>query len=1223
MFKRIKKFKKKYLDPAPRQKFVYARYVEKYPVNPKAVLFESFHGKGVSDSALHLLQEMMRTGEAAEYTIYFSTQDETVHQPIVDNLGLPVKLVNIMSDEYLMALATCKYLMNNSSFPTFFVRRPEQHYLQTWHGTPVKTLGKRMRLGIESMHNVQHNFLQADRLLFPNDFTRDMIMRDYNLFDLYTGQVGMIGYPRNDVFFTPQEKVRALRQHYGIDDCTCIAYMPTWRGTSNHDLDVNTFERRIRVVFDELDRRMRDDQKLFVNFHSMVIGKIDLSGYEHIQAFPADADHYEFLNAMDCLATDYSSVYIDYSITLKPIVLFMFDLDEYLHDRGVYLDGREMPFVTVYNNQEFIDCLVNETFRSCSYDGSTYAESYLKYERPDNSRVALDFWFGRPVPENVQVLDFSANAQRPWNLLDPADQGTVEDVEAVCQAADPQHDIVVFSRYGFSMDMSAQLHDFHRDDFNFVFLSRIAPRTYKEEFLGRFSKKLRRAMRARAQQQNFPNLNIVSTTRSVHASQTGLRYSVRGMKSVAAKISSDGRFARIQLNTESFQPRRLCLVSDRLVLWGRNLTTEEQHSGVILEDFAAGAALPNALIGWRLGVVLAGEDRASGKQILVRIKCPKAAVTDDDRSALRYAPLPVDSRILPPADQARSALLRRRGSRQVVAVPYANKKGGTLAVLYTYQGSDLRAFKHAKLVSLKPLDQSTLQVTVGVRAQREDVLGLCLLLRNSADDRTIDVPFSLKHEESDFVEIEATLDANDLDLVEIYWDMYVILADNGTQSLIPIHCSRAFKRSLKLQVVRSVTGSGHTLFPQVANHNSCLAFTYRPVSPYDSPAVRRRELAALAVFTLLKPYWRRRRIWLVYEKFCNNAQDNGYQFFRYCMEEVPASKNRHVFYVIDPASPDYQNVSGYGSQVIEFMSFKHMLYALAATVFVASDSRAHAYAWRPLPSVIKDRIMRKRILFLQHGVTACKQVHPIFGKKGSNPMTYFLTTSKREQDVVVKHFGYTRMQAPILGFSRWDVLKSTARADKPVIMLMPTWRPWLEEQSDEVFASSDYFRAYRDLIGSPDLAQLLERTGATLKFHIHPKLSRHIRAFAGDALSPRVQLVEQGSVPMNQLLMECNLLITDYSSVCWEALFQDKPVLYYQFDQRRYLDQVGSYIDFQTDLPGSVCLTQEQVLEALEASAAAGFTLSAENKALADGWFKYKDTHNRQRTYEFLEGKGF
>lgn len=212
MFKRIKKFKKKYLDPAPRQKFVYTRYVEKYPVNPKAVLFESFHGKGVSDSALHLLQEMMRTGEAAEYTIYFSTQDETVHQPIVDNLGLPVKLVNIMSDEYLMALATCKYLMNNSSFPTFFVRRPEQHYLQTWHGTPVKTLGKRMRLGIESMHNVQHNFLQADRLLFPNDFTRDMIMRDYNLFDLYTGQVGMIGYPRNDVFFTPQEKVRALRQ---------------------------------------------------------------------------------------------------------------------------------------------------------------------------------------------------------------------------------------------------------------------------------------------------------------------------------------------------------------------------------------------------------------------------------------------------------------------------------------------------------------------------------------------------------------------------------------------------------------------------------------------------------------------------------------------------------------------------------------------------------------------------------------------------------------------------------------------------------------------------------------------------------------------------------------------------------------------------------------------------------------------------------------------------
>ena len=69
--------------------------------------------------------------------------------------------------------------------------------MQTWHGTPLKTLGKQMRMGIESMYNVQHNFLQADYLTQPNAFTRDVILRDYNLEPLYTGKVVMAGYPRN------------------------------------------------------------------------------------------------------------------------------------------------------------------------------------------------------------------------------------------------------------------------------------------------------------------------------------------------------------------------------------------------------------------------------------------------------------------------------------------------------------------------------------------------------------------------------------------------------------------------------------------------------------------------------------------------------------------------------------------------------------------------------------------------------------------------------------------------------------------------------------------------------------------------------------------------------------------------------------------------------------------------------------------------------------------
>lgn len=50
--------------------------------------------------------------------------------------------------------------------------------------------------------------------------------------------------------------------------------------------------------------------------------------------------------------------------------------------------------------------------------------------------------------------------------------------------------------------------------------------------------------------------------------------------------------------------------------------------------------------------------------------------------------------------------------------------------------------------------------------------------------------------------------------------------------------------------------------------------------------------------------------------------------------------------------------------------------------------------------------------------------------------------------------------------------------------------------------------------------------------------------------------------------MRCRMLITDYSSVCWDVLYQDKPSLFYQFDIDKYNEAHGSYIDMDTELFG-------------------------------------------------------
>lgn len=139
--------------------------------------------------------------------------------------------------------------------------------------------------------------------------------------------------------------------------------MPTWRGQSNHDVNTSEYSREINQLLHYLDENLKDDQKLYVNFHPIVQKFVKLDNYEHIYPFPSGVDKYEFLNSVDALITDYSSVFFDYSITRKPIILYMYDYEEYMHDRGMYFDIKELPFRKIYDKEALRDCLVNETFR--------------------------------------------------------------------------------------------------------------------------------------------------------------------------------------------------------------------------------------------------------------------------------------------------------------------------------------------------------------------------------------------------------------------------------------------------------------------------------------------------------------------------------------------------------------------------------------------------------------------------------------------------------------------------------------------------------------------------------------------------------------------------------------------------------------------------------------------------------------------------------------------
>ena len=463
----------------------------------------------------------------------------------------------------------------------------------------------------------------------------------------------------------------------------------------------------------------------------------------------------------------------------------------------------------------------------------------------------------------------------------------------------------------------------------------------------------------------------------------------------------------------------------------------------------------------------------------------------------------------------------------------------------------------------------------------------------------------------------ASVNLHDLDLKEGDWDITVRSGSSG--QIYSTVLGGRIRAKLLLGNYRILKGR-HIIFP-MGSTGKRFILRCRVRTPYDHFFFRFRDLCIWGICRILRPFMKQRRLWLIYEKYCISAQDNGFYFFRYCMESLPEKEKKHIYFILDKNSAQWDAVRKYKKNVIRFMSFRHIFYMLTANLYAASDSRIHAYVWQPMPNLVSREINRHDILFLQHGVLALKRVENVFGRDGACPVTYFLTSSEFEQKIVAENFGYDTDHAPVLGLARWDVLTDKSRPDRPSILVMPTWRSWLEDREDSVFCSSEYYLTYMHLLKNQELLELLRESGARLIFYIHPKLREFMKDFHAD--NPRIQLVSFGETALNKLIMECSMLITDYSSVCWDFYYQEKPVVFYQFDMELYEQTNGSYIDMKHDLFGDRCTKEPELIETVRDYLRNGFHEKEKYGNMRKKYLPKRDHENCKRIYEYIIKKGY
>lgn len=310
-----------------------------------------------------------------------------------------IRIVNTGSVRYYYYLAKAKYLVNDTSFPGRFVKKENQIYFNTWHGTPLKKMGIENQRERYSMGNVMRNLLQANYILFSNQYMEEKMTAAYQLENLYQGVILREGYPRNSIFFSETAREN-VRRELGCEGKQMMVYLPTFRGNVEK-IDLGSQRHKAENILQKLDQVLTEEQVLYVRFHPLTGVELSENKFEHILAVPKQYDINDLLNASDLLITDYSSVLYDYANTDKPIILFTEDEKAYQAERGIYEAVETYPFMQAESLEELVDMLEHvkagprNSFRKryCTYDCKEAAD-----------RICRHIFLGEKICEEYRFL---------------------------------------------------------------------------------------------------------------------------------------------------------------------------------------------------------------------------------------------------------------------------------------------------------------------------------------------------------------------------------------------------------------------------------------------------------------------------------------------------------------------------------------------------------------------------------------------------------------------------------------------------------------------------------------------------------------------------------------------------------------------------------------------------------------------------------------------------
>lgn len=347
----------------------------------KTVVFNSFNGKTYGCSPKAIYEYMISREEFADWTFIWAFKNAKKHKYLEENPNTIV--IKQTARIYEKKLAKAKYWITNYRVPDHVWPKPEQVYVQCWHGTPLKRLGYDLETSenaIDSIADIRKKYdMDAEKfkyILSPSRFASEKFSSAWNLKERdMEDKILEVGYPRNDFLLNHKpEDVVGIKENLGIpEDKKVILYAPTWRD-NQHEAGVG-FTYDLNVDFANLQKELGDEYVILFRVHYLVASKFS---FEDFEGFIYNVSNYDDINHLyaiaDLLITDYSSVFFDYGILKKPMLFYMYDLDDYKDSiRGFYFGIDKLPGKIITEEKDLPDAIRD------SVENFVYDEKYQQF----------------------------------------------------------------------------------------------------------------------------------------------------------------------------------------------------------------------------------------------------------------------------------------------------------------------------------------------------------------------------------------------------------------------------------------------------------------------------------------------------------------------------------------------------------------------------------------------------------------------------------------------------------------------------------------------------------------------------------------------------------------------------------------------------------------------------------------------------------------------------